>query len=256
MGGDGMGTENGGSSANEAVGGGFNDARYGHSTFASDALAGNTRIRTSLEMTGEGRGRRLLDVGCFDGFVAELFTRRGWRVTGVDASPGAVAIAKTRCEEAVVSEIGRGPLPFPDASMDAVFAGEVLEHLFYTEDFLEEMRRLLKPGGFLVLSTPNLANWANRICLLFGWQPFFTEIGARPSQAGNPLRGVTEPAGHIRVFTASSLLHLLRTTGWTDLRLSGADLMQKRGVAAVDRFLSRRFPTLASDLIVKARKPG
>jgi 2-polyprenyl-3-methyl-5-hydroxy-6-metoxy-1,4-benzoquinol methylase len=50
-----------------------------------------------------------------------------------------------------------------------VFAGEIIGHLFYTEEFLEELHRILKPDGTLILSTPNLVSWANPICLIFGW---------------------------------------------------------------------------------------
>lgn len=230
----------------------FNEERYGAATPGDIE---DDRIRTVMRLLRAYKGKRLLDVGCTDGFLSERFRKLGLYVVGVDASESAVEKARARCDEAHVGDLDRLPLPLPDGVVDGVFAGEVLEHIFRTEEFLEEMHRLTTPGGFMVLTTPNLACWANRVSLLAGYQPFFTEIGTRPSNCGHPFRGNTlYPAGHIRVMTASALRELLGRCGWELVSLHGAGMLERRGVKTLDIVISRLFPSLASDLIAVCRR--
>src|SRR5690606_31284682 len=114
--------------------------------------------------------------------------------------------------------------------------------------------RVTKPGGRLILSTPNLAAWINRIAILAGTQPFFTEVGVRPSNQGSFLRKISTPAGHIRNFTQSSLKDLLQRCGWTVESMHGAALLNGGSVQWLDRLVSHAFPSLATDLIFVCRK--
>lgn len=240
---------------NDALSKNFNEERYADTHNDSAAFRADPRIRQVLSLLAPFRGGRLLDVGCMDGFLSSIFRDEGMRTVGVDASPTAIERAKRNGHEAYVADLDKPPLPLPDASVDLVFAGEVVEHVFRTEEFLEELARVTKAGGHLVLTTPNLACWLNRVVLLVGWQPFFTEVGTRPGKSGNPLRTVDlAPAGHIRLFTASSLRDLLERSGWQVLEFRGAGLMERKPVRWVDRLISRLVPSLASDLIVLCRK--
>lgn len=73
----------------------------------------------------------------------------------------------------VVFDLNSVPLPFKDNFADILFAGEVIEHLLNPFNFLKELNRILKKDGILILSTPNLASFKNRIKLLFGLMPNF-----------------------------------------------------------------------------------
>ncbi len=233
----------------------FNEERYAQIRNETDLVRGDQRIRAVLDLMRPFRGAKLLDVGCTDGFLSALFREEGFYTIGVDASPSAVERAKSRCHEAFVGDLDKPPLPFQDAIMDLVFAGEVIEHVFRTEEFLEELRRVTKPGGHLILTTPNLAWWLNRLVLMVGWQPFFSEVGTRPSNTGNPLRSkALTPAGHIRLFTASSLKNLLQRSGWRVEALRGAGLVERQPLRTFNKVISRWFPSLASDLIVLCRR--
>lgn len=233
----------------------FNEERYAEARNETATFRSDPRLRAVLDLIRPFSGGRILDAGCTDGFLSILFKEEGFYTIGVDASPTAVERAKTRCHEAMVADLGKPPLPLPDESVDVVFAGEVIEHIFRTEEFLEELRRVTKPGGHLLLTTPNLACWLNRVVLLLGWQPFYTEVGTRPSNTGNPLRSKTlAPAGHIRLFTPSSLRDLMQRCGWKVVAMRGAGLMDRPLVKQVDRAMSRCFPSLASDMIVLAQK--
>ena len=112
-------------------------------------------------------------------------------------------------------------LDFPDNYFDFAFFGELFEHIYDLPAFFAEIKRVLKPGGYLALSTPNLAAWYNRILLLFGkcpanYQPtpiFYNQkleeqhqkTYNNPTQREFPLHHF-----HIRVFTVDRLLDYLR----------------------------------------------
>ncbi|MEO7425881.1 MAG: class I SAM-dependent methyltransferase [Fibrobacteria bacterium] len=232
----------------------FNESRYGQIRFDTGDLKWDDRVSTVLALVRATGAKKILDVGCGDGFLSADFKKFGMYTIGVDAAPGAVAAAKTRCDEAYVADLGHARLPLPDACVDLIWAGEIIEHIFDTETFVEDLLRVLQPGGRLIMSTPNLASWINRISLLLGQQPFFTELGVRPSNWGSFLRKVGEPAGHIRNFTPSSLRHLLVSCGWTYESLHGAGLIQGKAFRGFDKIVSHACPSLATDLIIICRK--
>src|SRR5918992_5097831 len=103
------------------------------------------------------QGERILDVGCGPGYyVAELAEQvgDGGSVVGVDLSAPMLAVATQRCAELANTEFREGDataLPVDDASCDAVVSVQVLEYVPDVEAALAEMRRVLKPGGRVIL---------------------------------------------------------------------------------------------------------
>jgi SAM-dependent methyltransferase len=112
------------------------------------------RMAAALRLLGPGPGE-VLDVGMGPGRLAEQLERGGWRVSGVDASEGMLALARERLTGARLlrGEIDR--LPFPDASFDAVVATGVLEYAPDRARAVGELARVLRPGGRAVVSIPN-----------------------------------------------------------------------------------------------------
>jgi SAM-dependent methyltransferase len=98
---------------------------------------------------------RVLDVGCGEGhFTAEL-ARAGAAAVGADVSREALRRARARHPELRLQAIPvEGEWPFADATFDAVWAGETIEHVADTPAWLSQVRRVLRPGGALLLSTP------------------------------------------------------------------------------------------------------
>lgn len=236
--------------------GSFNSTRYAQSGYTLESPAEAARIAASLDLLGKLAPRRILDVGCSDGLISAVLKERfGAWVMGLDASEPALEKARQVCDETRRVEFGDCPIPLDDACVDAIHAGEVIEHLFYTERFLEELLRIVKPGGGMVLTTPNLASWYNRVFVLLGYHPLFTDVGVRVSSCGNPFYRANLPAGHIRNFTKTSLVHLLASCGWQVEEVRGVALLGNKW-RFLDRWISRLFPGLAADLVILCRRPA
>lgn len=109
-----------------------------------------------------GIGKTALDVGCGDGFWSEKLSMFGYEVTSIDLN---VSYKKARMVNLEKS------LPFSDGSFDLVWSTEVLEHLYSPETLVREIKRILKPHGRMVLTTPNSYFWIYPIFKLFGYTP-------------------------------------------------------------------------------------
>jgi SAM-dependent methyltransferase len=116
-----------------------------------------------------GPGLRVLDLGCRDGALTSAFLP-GNRVVGVDIDRVALARTSQLGVETVWADLDQ-PLPFEDASFDAVVIAEVLEHLRFPENAIAEATRVLVPGGTLIGSVPNCYRLKSRLRFLIGHPP-------------------------------------------------------------------------------------
>jgi SAM-dependent methyltransferase len=107
-----------------------------------------------LDLAGEVAGRRILDVGCASGAVFEALRDRGAAVTGIDSSAEMVNLARRRLgDDADLHRVDiAGPLPFPGGAFDDVIASLVLHYLEDWTAPLAELRRVLAPGGRLIIA--------------------------------------------------------------------------------------------------------
>lgn len=100
-------------------------------------------------------GDRVLDVGCGEGLFASELARSGARVVGIDVAEEPLERARERDPELELRRVqDGGEWDLPDASFDVVWAGEVIEHVADTAAWLSEVRRVLRSGGSLLVSTP------------------------------------------------------------------------------------------------------
>lgn len=206
------------------------------------------------------------DIGCGDGatlcqihenLIVQGVLRPDKKVVwkGYDLSPEGIRIARQRGVEAEILNI-ENPLSsdFPEEKFDLILFSEVLEHLVDTDTAIRNLHRLLKPSGLLILSTPNLAAWYNRIFLLFGFQPHCTELSYEPYRFGNRpcewLLGKTEVAGHLRLFSYRALRQFVKYHGF--------EIKQVLGVAPhgdwLSRVLARCWAGGAGDVVVVLAK--
>lgn len=215
----------------------FNEERYR----GWPVLLPSDRERIKIILDLVGTAKKVLDLGCFEGRLAKALVRQGNTVLGVDISEKMVQETRRKGIEAIVTDLER-PLPLATASFDVAVAGEIIEHIFSTSLFLAEVHRVLKPDGFLVLTTPNLAALGRRLLLLLGKDPL-TEVDC-----------LGEAAGHVRYFVKESLLDLLERTGFRVV-FFGSDVFNLSSSGRVcSRFLAGIFPELGKTLIVKAQK--
>jgi SAM-dependent methyltransferase len=104
------------------------------------------------------KGRRVLDAACGEGYGSHLLAQVAAQVTGVDVSAEAVEHASRRYGHAagLIYQVGDcRQLPLPDASFDLVVSFETIEHVHDQDAVLAEFRRVLRPDGILIISSPN-----------------------------------------------------------------------------------------------------
>lgn len=160
-----------------------------------------------------GSGQDVLDVGCAEGDVARRLQELGNRVSGLDRDEEAAEKARPDLENVVVADLDTSSLleHFDAASFDVVLLADVLEHLKEPSRALRDATTLLRDGGRLVLSVPNVAHGALRLALLQGrWE--YTETGLLDNT-------------HLHFFTRSSLFELVEGAGLAvdELRATVAD---------------------------------
>lgn len=119
-------------------------------------------------------------------------------------------------------------IAFPDRNFDLVYLGEAIEHVYEIDKCFKEAARVLAPGGYLAITTPNLASWYNRLLLLFGRCPANyhpspitrskADLANLRAGYGNGLKNVPLHHFHIRVFTIATLIEYLETHGFKVVR--------------------------------------
>jgi ubiquinone/menaquinone biosynthesis C-methylase UbiE len=200
---------------------------------------------------GENRSRRILDVGCGDGSFITQFADC-CDLYGVDISKKAVELARQAGVNSQIADISCQRLPYSGKFFDVVYMGDIIEHLVDPDFAIEEVLRVLKPERFLVISTPNLGSWLNRLLVLAGYQPRFTEVSTI-RHFGGMRRQTFVPVGHLRIFTYKALRDFLSYHGFTILETRGSS---SEGLPnLVDRMdlLISRLPSLASTLVFVAK---
>lgn len=191
----------------------------------------------------EKQNFKIIDIGGNTGVISKLLKDKGYNVSVADISDKAIKSAKLKGLSTYKFDFNES-FPIDDNSFDVVIAGEIIEHVLDTEMFLNECNRILSIDGFLVLSTPNLSTFFDRIRFLFGKMP----------RQINPYHEYLKL--HIRQFNYNSLKTALNYSNFKILKFKSnyfaIDIFRKKTIFC--RFLAYIFPTLSSSLIVLAQK--
>lgn len=186
---------------------------------------------------------KILDIGGNTGVISKLLQEKMFNVTVADISEEALSTCKKRKLKTVNFDFN-DIFPIKDKSYDLVIAGEVIEHILDVEQFLNECNRILTNNGYLVLSTPNLATFKDRIRFIFGKIP----------RQINPHHEYLKL--HIRQFTYSSLKESLKISNFKLLKFKSnyfvINILKNKPIFI--RSLGILFPKLSSSLIALARK--
>lgn len=141
---------------------------------------------------------RLLEVGCGSGQMLKFMQDLGWCVEGVDFDPAAVENAKAKGLQVRLGTLESQE--YPEDYFDAIIMSHLIEHVHDPLQLLRECNRILRPGGNLVVVTPNGESWGHKLY-------------------GDAWRGL-EPPRHLHVFTIPSLHCLAEKAGFKKLRIS------------------------------------
>ncbi|MBI2712655.1 MAG: methyltransferase domain-containing protein [Bdellovibrio sp.] len=215
-----------------------------YDSLAAEDTLFNIPHRKEYLLSRIGKGKRVLDVGCLGGRISKVIQDQNNEVWGVEVNANAAAVAEKRGIQVKVANVEDG-LPFENSSFDVVNAGEVVEHLYDTKFFFQESHRVLKEGGILIFTTPNLNSIENRIRILLGGYP--SMIGAYPED---------HFGDHVRIFNLEKIEELCFQTGFKVEDVSGAPGLYEAG-HGLDKplgWMSKLLPRWSKLLMVTARR--
>jgi SAM-dependent methyltransferase len=172
------------------------------------------------------------------------------RVICADIDERLLERCRERGFEIVKADLNTERLPLESGTVDLVTAFEVVEHLWDKDNMLKEVRRVLKQQGLLILSTPNLVAWANRLLLLVGKTPFYYDV--------SPKRPLSKYGyGHVNLYTLELLRKHLLSHGFEVIEVRGllTPLYRRYKLLEVATFVMAKVrPPLSPLLLVLARK--
>ena len=194
-----------------------------------------------LRSLGEVRGQVVLDVGCREGPIAHVLAADN-TVIGLDVCPRGMLTGSPNALDKGYAALLIGDalaIPLADGQADIVIATDLLEHFVDPPALVTELMRVLRPGGRLLASVPNLVSYNNRLSILLG-----SGVGIELHQllqggrVVNPITGPRYPDQdqHIRWFTSRSLARMLESRGLVVERRLGYDPVLSR-IPAMDRLL-------------------
>lgn len=206
-----------------------------------------SRIKKAIKIIAKLKPGKFLDIGCSNGDWALFWKQKGWEPYGIDIHSDYVRVGVQKGIHAKVCDLNKDKIPFGDASFDFIFAGEVIEHLIDTDAFLKEIHRCLKPNGYTLITTPNLASFENRLRILFGLYPVWVNYNLNGS-------------GHVRAYTPSILKKQLKQHGFKVVKHTGnwVPFIPQKIMNDVQipflAFTGTLLPNLSMDIIILAKK--
>lgn len=183
-------------------------------------------------------GRRVLDVGCGNGIALEAL--KNWpERCGVDVSEELLKLARAKGVDARFCDADNTPLPFSDQSFDLVLSSDVIEHVLHTDHLLNEINRVLKPGGLYVAVIPNVNQPISLI------MQFVLDL--------TPMYASRYRCPHYRDFSARLFGLILKRHGFDIARSEGSYVYPFEG-RSLSIAVARLIPRWGAQVLFAARK--
>ena len=178
--------------------------------YAADEDLKDTTLR---ELIKSGPDSVFLDLGCGDcKFTQRITEAINPRITIVaDTIKARLNHAEDLGYKTIAVDLNKN-IPLGSESIDIIHAGDVIEHLNDTDNFIKEIKRILKPDGYALISTPNLASWHNVAALMLGKQPQTCMVSDEILSNGMNEDDIYMPK-HRRIFTFEGLKMLIEHHG-------------------------------------------
>jgi SAM-dependent methyltransferase len=171
-----------------------------------------------------------LDLGCDDGILTKKLAKKinTANIYGVEIVDERIRIAENN--KIIVKKFDLNEkFDFNDSFFDVIHANQVIEHLYNSDNFISEIYRILKPGGYAVISTENASSWCNIFASIMGWQIFsLTNISLKKLGIGNPLSFYRnnstklESWNHIRIYNIRGLKEYFEVFGFKIDKIMGS----------------------------------
>lgn len=209
-----------------------------------------------LNLLEEDKDAKILDLGCDDGlWTLKLAKKIGSsNIYGIDVINERLEIAKKSRIITKNSDLNN-IFPFNDNFFDVIHADQVIEHIAFLDNFISEIQRILKPGGYVIISTENGSSWHNIFASIMGWQIFsLTNISSKKLGVGNPLailggKVIDLPSWtHKTIFNYRGLKDFFSIYGFENIKIHGA------GYYPLPSFLGQIDPRHSHFITLKAYK--
>lgn len=215
----------------------------------------SSRVRTDGLLSIVPRCSLLLDIGCASGEVTRLLAERARSVVGIDLYLPARGVCGTP-EHLQFVKGDAFKLPFRDESFDCATMFDCIEHFEEPGPALNEVRRILRHGATLAISTPNLDNMNRRLGLrLLLGKPRYPTFPLRLWEFNDGAIGT-----HYREYTITDLCALLKANGFLPVEIRGDyvgfGLYRKTTAIIGSSVLGRLLPSWSLGLLVRAQKPS
>lgn len=186
---------------------------------------------------------KILDVACNDGELTKIYSKYG-DILGIDINKNSVKLCQKRGLKCLQNDIYGISKNYKEY-FDVVIANDIIEHVFETDDFLMEIRKVLKKNGTLILTTDNLASFARRFMLLLGINPFVEYSTHLPFKEFN--------VGHIRYYTVSNMKLQMKYVKFRDVKIYG-DIINILPWLRIPYSIARYLPKFSRNMLVVAKK--
>jgi SAM-dependent methyltransferase len=213
--------------------------------------------QAELELFEYNPNAEFLDCGCRDGeFTLKKAAKIGTKkIRGIEILEKTAVIAQARGIKVYRRDLQKG-LPFENETLDVVSASQIIEHLPDTDGFLREVNRVLKKGGYVIISTPNLASLDSILLLIGGWQPASANVSEETCAGVFSLIGakicIDDGPRHQRLFTLKALRELMQYHGFTIVREHGSGFYPLP--LPFDRICASINRHHATFIVIKAKK--